>query len=196
MRRERAKEPAAAYEVRFRLEGSYRRHGYVFLAVGIVGFFAAILAGEPWLFLFTGPAMGAGLFLIFKDPREYLIVEPRRRHLKLVRVYGRRERVRRDFALRQFVRLETAQYDNRPKGVRCMILLFRADGTVEKVDDRIHEDVLPQLCADVAREAGLEFVDRGRIDREPEALDRHRREAAVDREQAAGDEAASAVRSQ
>lgn len=188
-------EPATAYEVRFRLEGSYRRHGYGFLAFGLVGFVLAVLAGEPWLFLFTGPAMFAGLFLIFRDPREYLVVEPRRRHLRLIRVYGRHERVRRDYPLRQFARLETAQYDARPKGLRCMILLFRANGTVEKVDDRLHDPLLPQVCADVARQAGLEFIDRGRIDVEPLAeLDGHRGETAVDRQEAAGDEAAGAVR--
>lgn len=165
--RRREAEPAGAFEVRFRLEGSFRRHGWGFFAFGLIGFFAALLSWEPWLFLFSGPAMGAGLFLIVRDPREYLIVEPRRRRLRLVRVYGRSERVRRDYDLRHFVRLETAQYDGRPKGKRCMIVLLGRDGRVEKVDDRIDEPILHEICADVAREAGLEYLDRGRIDLDP-----------------------------
>ncbi|MBI5830886.1 MAG: hypothetical protein HZB16_01070 [Armatimonadetes bacterium] len=156
--------PAGAYELQYRLEGTYRIHGWVLLVSGIVGFFLAIGFGDPWLFLFAGPAMGAGVWLLRNDPREYLVVQPRVRRLQVVRVHGKHRKVRRWFNLREFERLETAQYILRPKGLRCMIVLFRPDGTAAKVDDRIHEAQLVRLCADVAAAAELEFVDKGRVD--------------------------------
>ncbi len=156
--------PGGAYEVLFRLESSYRIHGWVLLVSGVIGFFLAIGFGDPWLFLFAGPAMGAGYWLLRNDPREYLVVQPRTRRLQVVRAYGKQRRVRREFNLREFRRLETAQYNLRPKGLRCMIVLFRADGSAEKVDDRIHDADLVRLCADVAEAAELEYVDKGRVD--------------------------------
>jgi hypothetical protein len=156
--------PAGAYELRFRLERSYRPFGWCFLASGIVGFFVAIVTFHPWVFLITGSAMGAGLWLIRHDIREDLVVLPRTHRLRLTRAFGRKVQVRREYNLREFVRLETASYLLRPKGLRCMILLFRADGGVEKVDDRLHEKLLIEQCRQAAEAAGLAFIDRGRID--------------------------------
>lgn len=167
LRRGAGREPAGAYELRFRLEGSYRPWGILFATIGLAGFLIALATGELWLCIATGPACGGGLWLYVNDPREYLVVEPRRRRLKLLRVYGRKTKVRREYRLDEFVRLETVRYLNRPKGLRCMILLFGADGAVEKVDDRIDDDSLTEVCAEVAEAAGLAFVDKGRIDPEP-----------------------------
>lgn len=184
MPKPRPKADGAAYELRFRLERSYRPLGYAFLLSGLVGFGVAIM-GALLLLLVAGPALGLGVWLLTKDIREYLIVEPRTRKLRLVMAYGRGLKERRSYNLREFVRLETAQYDARPKGVRCMLLLFRGDGSVEKIDDRIHEPSLVELCRQVAEAAQLDFVDKGRIDQpraprlgaegeaEPAVLDRH-----------------------
>lgn len=164
--------PAGAYDVQFRIEGSYRLHGLVLFAIGAVLFVLCMIGGELLLLFLTGPATGAGLWLYLKDPREYLVVNPRRKRIQLTRVYGRRVKVRRDFDLGEFCRLETARYDNRAKGLRCMMLLFRPDGSVEKLDDRVDHASLTDLCREVAEAAGLEYVDRGRIDQDqPRQLD-------------------------
>lgn len=165
----RKADTGGVYELRYRLERSYRPWGWVFGGFGAVGFVVAIVFAEPWLLLCSGPALAAGLWLLLKDPREYLVVEPRTRRLKLVRCHGRQVRVRREYDLREFTRLETAQYLNRPRGLRTMLLLFRGDGSVEKVDDRLHEPTLVRLCGDAAQAAGLDFVDRGRVDQDVEA---------------------------
>ncbi len=159
--------PAGAYEVQFRLEGSYRLHGLALFTIGAVLFVLCMLGGELLLLFLTGPATGAGLWLYLKDPREYLVVNPRRKRIQLTRVYGKRVKVRRDFSLGDFCRLETARYDNRAKGQRCMVLLFRPDGSVEKLDDRVDHEGLSEVCREVAEVAGLEYVDRGRIDDDP-----------------------------
>ncbi|MBI2302789.1 MAG: hypothetical protein HYU66_28115 [Armatimonadetes bacterium] len=161
--------PAGAYDIRFRLERSYRAYGWPFFAVGLLGFAIGMLTGHPWLFIAAGGAAAAGLWIYFKDPREYLIVQPRRRRLQIVRVFGKQTRVRGDYDLREFVRLETARYLLRPRGLRCMLLLFRADGSVEKVDDRVDDKELSGLCCQVAEAAGLEYDDRWRVDLEPPA---------------------------
>lgn len=156
--------PAGPYEVRYRLEDSYRKTGIWFLVFGIIGFLIALVTAEPWLWVASGPAAGAGIWVLRNDPREYLVLEPRRKRLRLVRTYGKKNKVRGEYNLREYNRLETAIYLNRPKGERCMIVLFRPDGSVEKVDDRVNDEELVQICRNLAAEAGLEFVDRGRID--------------------------------
>ncbi|NUQ01412.1 MAG: hypothetical protein HUU35_16335 [Armatimonadetes bacterium] len=153
--------------MRFRLEKSYRVWGLLFFLLGGAGFAVSVLSGHLLLLFLTGPACGAGLWLYFNDPREYLVVNPRRHRLQLVRSYGKKNRVRREYQLKEFVRLETARYLNRPKGLRCMILLWRADGSVEKVDDRLDDPELTDLCAEVAAAAGIEYVDKGRVDSAP-----------------------------
>lgn len=160
-------EPAGAYEVRYRLEGSYRRVGYGFIIAGVAGFLTAFFSGEPWLFVCSGPSAAAGLWIVLNDPREYFVVEPRRRRLRTVRVYGKRVRVRREVNLRDYVRLELARYRSRGKGMRCMVLLFGPEGQVEKLDDRIDDPILAEICAKIAADQGLDFVDRGRIDIDP-----------------------------
>ena len=159
--------PAGVYELRYRLERSYRLLGWPMLASGLIGFVVALLTFHPWVFLLSGPAMGAGWWLLRHDVREELVLAPRTRRLQLVRSYGRQTKVRRELDLRGFVRLETAQYDNRPKGLRCMILLFRADGSAEKLDDRLHEPLLVDTCRQLAQAAALDFRDVGRVDINP-----------------------------
>lgn len=168
----REETPAGAYEVRFRLEGSYRWLGLIFVVVGLLGFFISLFAAEFMLLFCSGAAMGAGIWIYLQDPREYLVVLPRRDKLQLTRVYGKKIKVRGEWNLKSFVRLETAQYKAKGKGMRCMIILFRADGTAEKVDDRIHDDELLATCAEAAEAAKLEYVDRGRIDKPALATER------------------------
>lgn len=159
--------PAGAYEVQFRLEESYRWLGVVFTFVGIAGFFLAIVTGHLLLLFLTGPAFGAGVWIWWQDPREYLVVDPRRRRLQLQRVYGKKRKVLADADLGKAVRLELARYVARPKGQRAMILLVQRNGTLEKLNDRPDDRKLVDICREVAQAAKLEFVDRGRIDLEP-----------------------------
>lgn len=161
--------PAGAYEVQFRLEESYRWLGLIFTFVGAIGFFLAIVSGHLLLLFLTGPAFGAGVWIWWKDPREYLAVDPRRRRLQLLRVYGRTRKVRADADLRKVARLELAHYVVRPKGPRAMILLVMKNGTLEKLDDRPDDPGLVAICEELAAAAHLEFVDRGRIDLDPPA---------------------------
>lgn len=159
-----AEQPGSAYELLWRLERSYRPYGWLLVFSGLVGFGIVFTIGDPWLVLLAGAALAGGIWLLRNDPREYLALQPRTRRLQLLRSYGRRRKVRREYDLREFSRLETAQYDSGPKGRRCMILLWRDDGTVEKVDDRIHDAELVRLCGELAEEAELDYLDKGRID--------------------------------
>jgi hypothetical protein len=158
-------EPAGAYEVRFRLERSYRWWGLVFVAFASAAFMFGVVASEVLMVLLAAvPAGVAGIWLLRNDPREFLVIEPRRKRLQVVRVYGRRTKVRGEYRLGEFCRLELARYLSRPKGLRCMILLCRRDGTIEKVDDRLDDERLLEIGREAAAAAGLDFLDRGRID--------------------------------
>lgn len=159
--------PAGAYEVQFRLEESYRWLGVVFAVVGAIGFFLAIISGHLLLLFLTGPAFGAGVWIWWQDPREYLVVDPRRHRLQVQRVYGKKRKVRADADLGKATRMELARYVAKPKGKRAMILLVHKNGTIEKIDDRIDDPRLVDICREAAEAARLEFVDRGRIDVEP-----------------------------
>ena len=160
----RQETPAGAYEVQFRLESSYRWLGLIFFAIGVIGFLIGIVTGHPLIFLLSGPAFGAGLWIWWNDPREYLVIDPRRFRLQMHRVYGKNRKVRADVDLHKMVRLEIARYLAKPKGKRAMILLVRQNGTLEKVDDRPDDPRLNEVCEEAAALAKLEFLDRGRID--------------------------------
>ncbi len=159
--------PAGAYEVQFRLEASYRWLGVIFAIVGFVGFLLAIVTGHLLLLFLTGPAFGAGVWIWWQDPREYLVIDPRRHRLQMLRVYGKKRKVRADADLGKAARLELARYVARPKGQRVMILLAQKNGLLEKIDDRPDDPQLVEICREAAALAKLEFVDRGRIDLDP-----------------------------
>ncbi|MCC7492480.1 MAG: hypothetical protein IT204_09050 [Fimbriimonadaceae bacterium] len=167
-RRDRRAAPRAeqtgAYEVRYRLEPSYRARGVIFFLVGLVGFFLTVISGELLLLLLTGAATGAGIWIYWQDPREYLVVQPRRFRLQLLRVYGKQTKVRQDLSTKEFSRLEVARYRHRRRGERMLLVLFDRHGGAVKLDDRGADEELVAIGREVAAAAGLEFLDRGRVD--------------------------------
>lgn len=159
--------PPGSYEIQFRLESSYRGWGIPFFLVGSIGFLLAIVSGHFLLFLLSGPAFGGGIWLYLNDPREYYLLQPRRYRLLVVRAYGKKRKIRGEYDVREFVRLETARYVDRKRGERCLVVLFRGNGSAEKIDDRPDKPELDEVCGQVAEAAGLEFVARGRVDEPP-----------------------------
>jgi len=148
---------------RIELERSYRPLSVVFLMAGLAFNGLGLAAAEPLWMMAGLPALIIAVGLWRLDPREFIAIDHLAGKIRNERHQGRGIKVRREFRLSHFERLELVRYYVRRRGKRCMLVLVHRDGHLEKLDDRPDKKEMPQIAEQIARAAGLPFVDKGEL---------------------------------
>lgn len=148
---------------RIELERSYRPLAVVFLIAGLAFNGLGLAAAEPLLMLAGLPPLFIAVGLWRLDPREFIAIDHLTGKIQNERHQGKGIKVRREFRLDHFERLELVRYYVRRRGKRCMLVLVHRDGHLEKLDDRPDKKEMSELAEQIARAADLPFVDKGEL---------------------------------
>jgi len=146
---------------RIELERSYRPLALIFCGAGLGGGILGLSVGEPVLMLAMMPALIVGLGLWRLDPREYVAIDHVGGWIRNERHQGRKIKIRREFRISQFQRLELVRYHVKRRGQRAMLVLVHRDGRLERFDDRPDKPQMNDIAERIAQAAGLPFVDKG-----------------------------------
>jgi hypothetical protein len=158
--------PGVTRFTRIELERSYRPLSVVFLLAGLGFNGLGLVVGEPLLMLAGIPGLIIAIGLWRLDPREFIAIDHLSGKIQNERHQGRGLKVRREFRLDHFERLELVRYRVRRRGKQCMLVLVHKDGHLEKLDDRPDKKDMADLAQQIALAAGLPFVDKGEMPRE------------------------------
>ena len=155
--------PASTRFTRIELEHSYRALSLVFLVAGLGFNVLGLAVGEILLMMAGIPGLIIAVGLWRLDPREFIAIDHVAGKIQNERHQKGTLKVRREFRLAHFVRLELARYRQRRIGKRCMLVLVHREGHLEKLDDRPDKKDMAEIAQRIAAAAGLLFEDKGEL---------------------------------